>query len=736
MAENYLVVLTRTVVGPATLVVAESVARVYCVPPPVGVRHQQGCRKTYFFGVLPLVLEKLGISSTISSCKEATECETSEVVVDRREEDPLLQVFGTSSFHCLYDLITSRAERLPEAAAIVGPGRALLTYAGLRRHVEDTVHRLNDLGVGRNDRVAIVLPNGPEMASAFLGVAAGATAAPLNPGYQQSEFDFYLGDLEAKALVVQAEDDSQARDVARRRGIPLIEMSSIPGGEAGLFDLYCSQAPRQEVTVFSSTGFAQPEDTALVLHTSGTTSRPKIVPLTQANLCASARNISAALQLSPQDRCLNVMPLFHIHGLMASLMASLWAGASIVCTPGFLAPKFFAWMQEFTPTWYTSVPTIHQTILTNVEANHAVIESCPLRLIRSSSAALPPTVLAELEKAFDAPVIESYGMTEAAHQMASNPLPPRPRKPGSVGPAAGPEVAIVDDAGRLLPPNENGEIVIRGGNVTPGYDRNPQANESAFTNGWFRTGDQGYLDNDEYLFITGRIKEIINRGGEKIAPREIDEALLTHPAVAQAVAFAVPHARLGEDVAAAIVLKPGAAVSDRELRKFVAGRLADFKVPRRIVFLDEIPKGPTGKVQRIGLAEKLDLAAAAQARFEVKTDFVAPRTPVEKTLTTIWAQVLGAERVGIHDDFFELGGDSLLAAQVISRVQEATQVKLTPLSFFEAPTVNDLAVVVSGRVQQAERENTARILSDLEELSDEEAEQLLDEAARQKTDRE
>lgn len=677
------------------------------------------------------MLEKLEISSTILKLhQQAIGSETEEVVVKQREEDPLLQVFETPSVRCLRDLITLQAERLPEAVAIAAPGRTLLTYAGLRRHVEDTVHRLNDLGVGRNDRVAIVLPNGPEMASAFLGVAAGATAAPLNPGYQQSEFDFYLGDLEAKALVVQAGDESPARDVARRRGIPLIEMSPIPGGEAGLFDLYCSQTPHQEVAVCSSTGFAQPEDTALVLHTSGTTSRPKIVPLTQINLCASARNISATLQLSPQDRCLNIMPLFHIHGLMAALMASLSAGASIVCTPGFFAPQFFAWMQEFSPTWYTSVPTMHQAILIGVEANHAVIESCPLRLIRSSSAALPPTVLAELEKVFDAPVIESYGMTEAAHQMASNPLPPRPRKPGSVGPAAGPEIAIVDEAGRLLPPNENGEIVIRGDNVTTGYDRNPQANANAFTNGWFRTGDQGYLDDERYLFITGRIKEILNRGGEKIAPREIDEVLLTHPAVAQAVAFAVPHARLGEDVAAAIVLKSDAAVSDRELRKFVAARLADFKVPRRILFLDEIPKGPTGKVQRIGLAEKLGLAAAAQARFGTKPDFVAPRTPVEKTLAEIWTQVLGIERVSTHDDFFELGGDSLLATQVNSRVWEAMQVELTQLNFFEAPTVNELAIIISRQVQQVERERTARILAELEELSEEEAKQLLEDAAR------
>ncbi len=640
-------------------------------------------------------------------------------------EDLLPPIFESSSFHCLNDLLALQAEHVPDAVAIAAPGRVPLTYAGLRRHVEDTVRRLNDLGVGRNDRVAIMLPNGPEMTSAFLGVAAGATAAPLNPAYQRSELDFYLGDLEAKALIVQAKDESPARSVARRRGIPLIELSPIPDGEAGLFDLSRGWTPRQKSATRLSGGFAQPEDTALVLHTSGTTSRPKIVPLTQTNICASARNIGTTLRLSPKDRCLNVMPLFHIHGLMAALLASLAAGASVVCTPGFFAPRFFSWMRQFSPTWYTAVPTMHQAILSRAEANRAIIEAYPLRLIRSSSAALPSTVLAELEEAFGAPVIESYGMTEAAHQMSSNPLPPHPRKPGSVGPAAGPEIAIMDEAGRLLPPGQSGEIVIRGDNVTPGYEGNPQANASAFTNGWFRTGDQGWLDDEGYLFVTDRIKEIINRGGEKISPREVDEVLLNHPAVAQAVAFAMPHARLGEDVAAAVVLKPAATATERQLQRFAAARLADFKVPHRIVLLDEIPKSPTGKVQRIGLAEKLGLTAG-QARLGARRpDFVAPRTPVEEALAEIWAQVLGVEQVGVHDDFFELGGDSMLATQIVSRVRTAMRVELAPLSFFEAPTVADLAVTVTEQIEEAEREEMAQILAELDELSEEEAEHLL-----------
>jgi acyl-CoA synthetase (AMP-forming)/AMP-acid ligase II len=378
----------------------------------------------------------------------------------------------------------------------------------------------------------------------------------------------------------------------------------VPGsGAAGLFELR-AQSLRGPSALG---GLAQPDDVALVLHTSGTTSRPKIVPLSQTNVCATAAHIRETLALTPADRCLNVMPLFHIHGLMAAVLSSLGAGASVFCTPGFNALRFFSWVQEANPTWYTAVPTMHQAILARADRNREIIESASLRLVRSSSASLPPQVMQELEQTFRAPVIESYGMTEAAHQMASNPLPPRARKPGTVGVAAGPEIAIMDDAGSLLAPGETGEVVIRGPNVTRGYQNNPQANAAAFTHGWLRTGDQGVMDVEGYLTITGRLKEIINRGGEKISPREVDEVLLDHPAVVQAVTFAMPHDKLGEEVAAALVLNAGAAVTENEIREFARSRLADFKVPRRIVILDEIPKGPTGKLQRIGLAKQLGL---------------------------------------------------------------------------------------------------------------------------------
>ncbi len=492
-----------------------------------------------------------------------------------------------------------------DAPALSAPGREALTYSGLRTHVDRTVAALNARGIGRNDRVAIVLPNGPEMASAFVSIGAGATTAPLNPSYKEREFDFYLSDLGAKALVVDEGSTSEAIGVAERLGVRILEIRVGDEMPAGAFEFVGEASEGTEPA--NGGGLAEADDVALVLHTSGTTSRPKIVPLRQSNVCASAGSIAKTLELTTDDRCMNVMPLFHIHGLMAAVLASLGTGASIFCTPGFNALKFFAWLQESEPTWYTAVPTMHQAILGRAPRNREIVDAARLRFVRSSSSSLPPQVMAELERVFDAPVIEAYGMTEASHQMTSNPLPPRARKPGTVGLPAGPEVSVMDEEGGLLAAGAVGEIVIRGPNVTEAYESNPEANASSFTNGWFRTGDQGVMDEEGYLSITGRLKEIINRGGEKISPREVDEVLMDHPAVEQVVTFAMPHEKLGEEVAAAVVLREGAEATEGELRDFAAERLVAFKVPRKVLFLDEIPKGATGKLQRIGLAEKLGL---------------------------------------------------------------------------------------------------------------------------------
>jgi oxalate---CoA ligase len=498
----------------------------------------------------------------------------------------------------LRDLIANQPS---DAAAIAAPERVAMSYGTFANLCETTVRSLNNLGLGRNDRLAMVLPNGPEMAAAFVACASAVTAAPLNPAYREDEFHFYMDDLKAKALLVEEGSSSPAIAAAHRLGMAVLTL--VPARQAGSFTISGGEASEA-----AKGGLAQGSDLALVLHTSGTTSRPKIVPLTHANLIASAHNISRTLQLSPTDRCLNIMPLFHIHGLVAAVLATLASGGSIFCTPGFNALKFFAWMEEAKPTWYTAVPTMHQAILARAARNADVIKANPLRFIRSSSASLPIPVFAQLEETFGCPVIEAYAMTENAHQMTSNHLPPGKRKPGFVGCAAGPEVAVMAPDGKLLAPGEEGEVVTRGPNVTAGYENNPAANAAGFAFGWFHTGDQGVMDEDGYLKITGRLKEMINRGGEKVAPVEVDEVLMQHPAVHQALTFALPHDKLGEEVAAAIVLREGASVSERELQDFANARLAAFKVPRKVVIVGEIPKGATGKLQRIGLARKLGLA--------------------------------------------------------------------------------------------------------------------------------
>ncbi len=606
-----------------------------------------------------------------------------------------------SSTQTIQDLVHP-ADRDAQATALAAPSRAILSYEALRQQTTATIAALRQAGIGNQDRVAVVLPNGPEMAAALVAVTSGAVCSPLNPDYGAEEFRFYLNDLRAAALLLPAGVPGAARAVADELGVRCLDLRWESDWPAGRFVLGGGGA-----TGASPDYPPHADDVALVLHTSGTTARPKQVPLTHANLVASARNISTTLLLTPTDRCLNVMPLFHIHGIAGALLSSLASGASVVCTPGFQSPVFLEWLDEFHPTWYTAVPAMHQAILARAKGRRDAI-GCRLRFIRSSSSALPPSVMEALEATFHAPVIEAYGMTEAAHQMASNPLPPLARKPGSVGLATGTEIATMDASGRLLPTGAAGEIVIRGANVTRGYETGTSSAAGTTTvgEGWFRTGDEGRLDADGYLYLSGRLKEIINRGGEKISPREVDEVLLAHPLVAEAVAFALPDLRLGEDVGAVVVLEPGAALTEVELRAFAAVRLANFKVPRTVLFRDEIPRGPTGKLQRTGLAKALGISETPATPDDAQPDFEAPRTATEETLSEIWKDVLDLPRVGIHERFLDLGGDSILAAQIVSRVSNALECELSLVQFFDHPTIAQCADALHGASRSGARART------------------------------
>ena len=476
------------------------------------------------------------------------------------------------------------------AIRIASDGPAV-TYHQLRQQVDALVRNLSQLGLGRGDRIAMALPNGLEVVASFMAASTVGTAAPLNPAYTHDEFKFYLQDTGARALIVPRRGCEEARAAAGHR-VLLIEADVDTDGKVQFSSAGTAGGPR-------SPDYPSPNDVALILHTSGTTSRPKRVPLSHANLLTSARNVAETYQLTSADVSLCVMPLFHVHGLVASTLATLFTGGTVVVPPKFNALSFWPTVREHRATWYSAVPTIHQVLLSRAKgARPSGAEQ--LRFIRSCSAALAPQTMADIEASFGVPMLEAYGMTEAAHQMASNPLPPGARKAGSVGRGTAVEIAVLNEAGDQLPPGTVGEVSIKGPNVFGGYEGNAEANAESFSHGWFRTGDQGHLDDEGYLTLVGRLKELINRGGEKISPREIDETLLTHPAVAEAVCFGIADRVYGEEVAAAVVLKGAATESD--LIAHCRSSLSDFKCPTAIYIVESIPRTATGKIQRRNVA--------------------------------------------------------------------------------------------------------------------------------------
>ena len=480
--------------------------------------------------------------------------------------------------------------------SVVIPGGPTISYGELRDEVERVAEVLAAV-IEPRQAVSIVLPNSIEFMIAFLSVTrAGAIAAPLNSAYTVDEFKFFMEDADSR-LVILPEGDHAGRNAAEQLGVPTLDATLDGRGKVHLSRNGSKLTDRKDVAGPS------PHDVALFLHTSGTTSRPKGVPLTHANLLASLRNIGDTYALTPEDVAMVVMPLFHVHGLIGVALSTLNTGGSVVIPSRFSASRFWQEQSSTGATWYSAVPTIHQILLMRADDDDAPRKS--FRFIRSCSAALAPSVFQELESRFGAPVLEAYGMTEASHQMSSNALPPGARRPGTVGTGTGVEIAIMEDGGAPLGSDKIGEVVIKGPNVTLGYHNNPSANEEAFTNGWFRTGDQGFLDTDGTLTLTGRIKELINRGGEKISPLEVDSALLQHPSVAEAVCFGMPDTKYGEVVQAAVVLSGDA--SEDDIRSFCGGRLADFKVPDRVYLVESLPRTATGKIQRRNVAAQFEL---------------------------------------------------------------------------------------------------------------------------------
>jgi acyl-CoA synthetase (AMP-forming)/AMP-acid ligase II len=483
-------------------------------------------------------------------------------------------------------------------AVIIPETSTFVTYDSLRGQVMRMAEELTAMGIRRNDRVANVLPNGLPTIIAFLAGAVAGTAAPLNPAYRFDEFRFYLEDTAAKVLLAPEEGADEARRAAADLNIPVYSVRIDDKGYVSIMG-----APKG-----IPVNLPGPDDIALILHTSGSTGRPKRVPLKQRNIAVSTKNISETYQLKNNDISLCVMPLFHIHGLVASTLSTFRTGGIVIVPSKFNPMSFWRTVREHNATWYSCVPTIHQLSVARLNEKPEGIEK--LRFVRSCSSALSPVLKEKLENLLQVPVLEAYGMTEASHQMCSNPLPPRESKAASVGPGTGVKVGIMDDDGNLLPSGELGEVVIQGPNVIEGYENNPEANAKSFTNGWFRTGDQGVIDGEGYLHLKARIKELINRGGEKIAPLEIDEVMLKHPSVAEAVAFGMAHPTWGEEVAIAVVLKEPQ--EESVLVEHCKKHLADFKVPKKILIVDKIPRTATGKIQRRAVAAAFADAGVAR----------------------------------------------------------------------------------------------------------------------------
>lgn len=578
-----------------------------------------------------------------------------------------------------------------EAPAILAPGKRSLSYGTLYRQMQYVGEKIRSLGIEVHDRIALMVPDGPEMAVALLSIASASACVPLNSHLKEGECECYLEEVGVKAFIVQKGLDSPGLKAAQKKGVMIITLVPLHEKEAGLFRLEGGkERPCSEVN------FPQVNDTALILSTSGTTSKPKLIPISHAIICASVKTIVSRAHLSTHDRCLNPMPLHHLYGIQTGVFSSIFSGGSVVCPRGFEPQSFFEWLEEFRPTWFTSVTPMLQSLLSIASSHDEMIRRNPLRFIRAGTVALPYPVQERVEHIFSAPVSVSYGLTEA-NPVTSGPLPPGKTKPGSVGTPANMNVAIVDEKGTRLPPGEIGEIITSGPFIMSGYLNDDDANKKAFREDWLKTGDLGLLDEEGYLFIRGRSKEIINRGGEKVSPYEVEERLLKHPAVKEAVIFPVPHQYLLEDMAAAVVLNEGSLASEEELRDFITQELSYFKVPRRVIIVQDIPKGTTGKIRRSELAlhfgiEEKDLFRTFDG--EISSP---PMDEIESLVAKIYSDALDLERVGIHDDFLDLGGDSIQAMQIASRLRNFFGIEIPVTLFFAGFTV--------ARISERIREN-------------------------------
>ena len=583
-------------------------------------------------------------------------------------------------FPTIYHKIKYFAQKYPNRVALETPARILITFKKLSTYIDNIILEMRHYHISKDDVILIVLPQGLEMVVALITAMTKAICVPLRPEYKYGEFCFYLSDLKPKLIITKHSASKTINRVANINNVPILNLRlNKKNGLTVNHSLILKTKKSKNLRINS-----KPNDATLMLYTSGTTSRPKKVALTHGNIIASAINIKNALKLTNKDTYLNLMPLFHLHGIITTI-SSIYSGGKTICAPKFNDNLFYFWLDQLSPTYFSATSTIHMAILNKAQKNRSIIAKNKLRFIRSASSSLPSYVLRKLENTFKVPVIESYSMTEAG-QITSNPLPPRKRKPGSVGLPCGLELTIIDENKKKLSSSNIGEIAIKGKNAIKKYKNCKEANKVSFFDGWFRTGDLGHLDKDGYLFIDGRIKEIINRGGEKILPKEIDEILLKHPNVKQAVVFSIPHINLGEDVAAVVVLDKGKNTTEQTLIKFLRKKIADYKIPSRVLIVDEIPKSATGKINRMELYKKLENL--------IKEKYIKPRNRIETALEKIWRDVLNIKRIGVEDNFFMIGGSSLNTVELINKINDYFSVDVPLSIFLENLTISKLALYI------------------------------------------
>lgn len=579
-------------------------------------------------------------------------------------------------------IIRAHARLRAQETAFVGSHFAPVSYRDLQNEIDQVRALLRESGFGREARIAVALSNSAQAALAIVAISCSATAVPIDPKLTMTEIDRCLHILHPNAVVVLRGAGSALKNVAAHRGIPIIEVAVSQPGKLGL------KWAVPKVGVAAPLDDPDPETPAFILHTSGTTAEPNLVPFSHRNMLAVTHRLQTWFGLTPADRCLTVSPVYYSHALTTTVLPPLLTGGSTAFPANATNVDPSEWFGDLKPSWYSAGPTLHLAVLEKIQQcpDARIMQS--LRFVSSAGAPLDVSMGQRMQAAFGAPVLEHYGSSETA-QIATNRPAPGCSKPGTVGIPWPGIVRIVADDGRELPIGERGEILVGGPSVMSGYLNAPERNRSAFVDGWYRTGDIGSVDAEGFLTLHGRKKELINRGGEKIAPLEIDQAFMRHPEVAQAAAYAVPHPRLGEDVAAAVILRPGAQVTPTELREFLTTQLAPFKIPHRITIVDQLPKGISGKVQRQRLSEMM---------YEAPTQSAPIETRLHADLVQIWKKILKIEDISLDDDFFERGGDSLLAMDVSAELERITGKTMPEAILFDAPTIRELAKKVAGEM--------------------------------------